>query len=117
MEATIQVEGYQLHCIIGSHAYEREMTQELALDIQMLVNITECTRSDAIVDTVNYAEVVEVCRELAHRRRYHLLETFAFEAAHALMDAFSPIKVKVKVKKPKAIPLARAASVEVELSK
>ncbi|MCH9625055.1 MAG: Dihydroneopterin aldolase [Chlamydiales bacterium] len=117
MEGTIKIEEYKIHCVIGSHAYEREEEQEITMDIEMRLNFLECAQTDSIVDTIDYSAVALTCAELAKKRRYHLLETFAYEAVHALMDAFSPQHVKVRVKKKKAVPLAAAAVVELELSK
>lgn len=117
MEGIIKIEDYKIHCIIGSHAYERNEDQEISLDIEMRVNFLECVQTDSIVDTVDYSEIVKVCSELAKKRRYHLLETLAFETVHALMEAFSPLAVKVRVNKKGAVPLAQGVSVEMELSK
>src|SRR5262249_31095820 len=112
MEALIRIEEYKIHCVIGDHAYEREDEQEISVDIDMRVNIQECAQTDSIVDTINYSEVVKLCKELAKIRRYHLLETFAFEMIHALMTTFSPLGIRVRVRKKKSIPLAKSASVE-----
>ena len=117
MEGIIKIEDYKIHCIIGAHAHERDEDQEVTLDIEMRVNFLECAQTDSIVDTVNYDEVVKVCRALAKQRRYHLLETFAYEMVHAIMDTFAPSWVKVRVKKKKALALAKAVIVELELSK
>lgn len=117
MEGIIRIEDYEIHCIIGSHAYERDEDQAISIDIEMGVNFLECVQTDSIVDTVNYNEIANVCKELAKKRRYHLLETFAYEAVHALMDTFSPLFVRIRVKKKKAIPLAKQAVVAMELKK
>jgi|ERR1700722_6415935 len=117
MEGIIKIEDYKIQCIIGAHAYEREEEQEILLDIEMRINFLECAQTDSIVDTIDYNEVVKVCHALAKKRRYHLLETFAYESVHALMDLFAPLSVKVRLKKKKAIPLAKAAIIELELSK
>ena len=107
MEGIIRIEEYKIHCIMGSHAYEREIEQEISVNIELRVNLQECAQTDAIVDTIDCQKVVDVCRALAETRRYHLLETFAFEAVHALMDAFAPLAVKVRVKKRKLSPLPK----------
>ena len=88
MEGIIRIEDYKVHCIIGAHAYEREEEQEISIDIELRTNFLECAQSDSIVDTIDYKEVAKVCRTLAEIRRYHLLETFAFEAVHALIGGF-----------------------------
>ena len=117
MEGIIKIEGYKIHCIMGSHAYEREEDQEIILDIDMRVDITECVQTDSIVDTVDYGKVAQVCRELAQRRRYHLIETFAYETLHLLNETFGPLWLRVRVKKKHALPLAKAVSFEVEFAK
>ena len=117
MEGIIRIEDYKIHCVIGAHAYEREEEQEVSLDIEMKVNFQECAQTDSIVDTVDYREIAKVCRDLAQGRRYHLLETFSYEAIHTLMATFSPSWVKIRVSKKKALPLAKAAVIEMELSK
>jgi dihydroneopterin aldolase len=117
MEGIIRIEGYKVHSIIGAYAYEREEEQEILLDIEMKIDFSKCTQTDSIIDTVDYSEVVKVCSELAKKRGYHLLETFAYESVHALMDLFSPRSVKIRLRKERALPLARAVSVELELSK
>lgn len=117
MEGTIKIEGYKIHCVIGSNSHEREEEQEVEVDVEIRVNILECVQTDSIADTINYQEVANVCLDLAKHRKYHLLETFAYEAIHAIMNAFSPIWVKIAVKKKYALPLARGAVVELELAK
>lgn len=117
MEGIIKIKDYKIHCIIGSHAYERNEDQEISLDIEMRMNFLECVQTDSIVDTIDYSEVVKVCSELAKKRRYHLLETLTFETVHVLMKTFSPLSVKVRVNKKGAVPLAEVVSIELELSK
>ena len=117
MEGIIRLEEYKIHCILGAHAYEREENQEILLDVEIKTNFLECAQTDSIMDTVDYTRIGQICRDLAQARRYHLLETFAFEAVHALMEEFSPISVKVSLRKKNALPLAKAACVELELKK
>ncbi len=115
MKGIIKIKDYRIHCVIGAHPHERKREQQLSLDIEVELNFQELSQTDSIVDTVNYEQIAGVCRNLAKSRRYHLLETFAYEALHALMDEFPISWAKVCVKKEQAIPLAK--SVEIELEK
>lgn len=117
MEGLIKIEDLRIHCVMGVHAHERMADQELILDIAMKVNLSEPVQTDLLVDTVNYEEVAAVCKELALTRRYHLMETFAYEALHAITDTFPLIWAKICVRKPRALPLARSVSVELEKHK
>ena len=114
MEGMIKIEAFRIHCIIGAHAHERKVDQELLVDLEMKLNLAEPVQTDSIVDTVDYEAVCNVCKELAETRRYHLLETFAYEALHAVLRSF-PLKwVKIRVRKSQALPLVKYAIVEFE---
>lgn len=115
MDGVIKIEDFRIHCIMGAHAHERLQDQEISLDLEMTVNLTEPVQTDSVTDTVDYEAVAKVCKELAQTRRYHLLETFAYEALHAVMDSFSIIKkMRVRARKLRSLPLARYATVEFE---
>lgn len=117
MEGTIKIEGFRIHCTLGAHAHERKVDQEISVDLEMRLNLAEPVRTDSIVDTVDYEAVCAVCKDLAQSRRYHLIETFAFEALHAVLDAFPLTWAKIRVRKPQALPLAQCAVVEFEKEK
>lgn len=114
MEGVIKIEDFRIHCILGAHAHERGVEQEISIDIEMRLNMAEPVQTDSIVDTVDYEAVCNLCKKLAQDRRYHLLETFAYEALHAILDSFPLNWAKVRVKKEHAIPRARFAVVELE---
>lgn len=116
MEAVIRIEDFRVSCIIGNNLEEREAEQEIAIDIEIRIDITECAQTDSIVDTVDYEKLVKVCSELAKSRRYHLLETFAYEAIDAVFDEFSVLWARIRVKK-KAFAEAKWALVELEMKK
>jgi dihydroneopterin aldolase len=116
MEGTIKIEDFRIHCTIGAHAHERKADQEISLDLEMKLNLAEPVQTDSIVDTVDYEAVCAICKELAQSRRYHLIETFAYEALHAVLDAFPLIWARIRVRKRHALPLARCAIVEFEKS-
>lgn len=115
MQGIIKIKGFKIHCIVGAHPHERNSDQELLVDVEMRLNLTEPVQTDSIVDTVDYDAVCQVCKELAQTRRYHLLETFAFEALHAILDTFPISWAKVSVRK--SIPLAKHAAIEFEKEK
>lgn len=114
MEGTVIIQDLKIHCIIGAHSHERTNLQELLLDIEMRSNLAECVQTDSIADTVDYEKVCALCQDLAKERRYHLLETFAYEALHLILDTFPLLWVKVRIKKKNALPLANFAIIEME---
>jgi len=115
MKATVKIEDYKVHCAIGVHAYERAQEQEIALDIDMEVDISACVASDSIHDVLNYEEVGPLCRDLAQEKRFHLIETYAYEAMQMLFNRFPQLLfLRVTVKKRSAVLLARQITIQLE---
>lgn len=113
MKGKIFIEGYKIHCVIGVHAHERKQMQEVIVDLCGEVDFTESVLNDSITDTINYEKFVSICQKLAHERTYNLIETFAYEALHALFEAIPTLlAATIRVKKPSALPLAAFAGVE-----
>ncbi len=117
MDGFIKIEELGISCVVGVHAHERGQEQKLFVDVEMRFNFAEPVQTDSIVDTVDYAAVCKVCQELAETRRYHLIETFAYEALHAVLDTFPVTWAKIRVRKPQALPTAKCAVIEFEKEK
>ena len=80
--------------ILGQKFY---VSAELALDLQ------KAGQADSIDDTINYAEVCDVVRQLMQEGTYNLIETCAEKIAMRLLDAYTSIKeITVKIEKPHA---------------
>ena len=106
MKGIIKIKDYRIHCIVGACTHERDQEQEILVDLELEANFAECVLSDTLVDTIDYEEIVEVCRNLAQTEKFTLIETFAYEALNALFSKFSFSWGKISVKKPDALPLA-----------
>lgn len=113
------IEGLDIEAIIGVHEWERTAAQPLVVDVGMAVDASVPARSDAVDETVDYAAVAEAIGELAESSRYQLIETLAEEAAAMILERFGPkvTAVTVSVRKPRAIPNARNAGVEITRSR
>lgn len=115
MIGIIKIVNLKVHCVLGAYAYERNQEQELGIDVDAYTDFSLPALNDALTDTVNYEKIASLCRDLAIKRKYHLIETFAFELVHALLNEFSSLeKVRVRIKKRKALPLADETVVELE---
>lgn len=83
------------------------------LDIVLKTDMSKCTRTDAISDTVDYERVGNACRLLAEKKEFKLLETFAFEALETIFEQF-PAVLWAKIRVKKRVPFARYSAVELE---
>lgn len=89
--------GY--HGVLDS---EKKTGQPFFVDITMFTDFRKSASSDDIADTVSYAEVAEVIRDVITGDSLDLIETLAEKTASAVLDAFPLEAVELTVHKPKA---------------
>lgn len=90
----------------GYHGVMKEenlLGQRFIVSIELGLNLKKPGMTDAIEDTVSYAEVYEVVKSHAEGRKYRLLEALAESIAAEILLRFLPVQeVLVSVKKPQA---------------
>ena len=114
MNGLIGFDHLRIHCIIGADVHERLKEQVVFLDVRVQTDFTKCVSTDHMGDTVNYVDLASVCKTLAETRQFHLLETFASEAADTILAKFPVSKVRIKIKKPTGLLDADYTVVELE---
>jgi dihydroneopterin aldolase len=114
---TIGFEDHQVRCIIGVNPEEREKEQDLLIDVKVKTSFSSCIRSDKVQETINYEELANICTRLAQDRQYRLLETLAHDVLNQFFEQFDLESAWIRIKKPKAIPSAKYAIVELEKHK
>lgn len=113
MEGVISIEDFKIECTVGIYPFEKKEKQNVFIDLSLVTDFSRCLKTDAIADTINYDEVVNICNDIANIKHTQLLEKLAYDIVKTLFSKFDSLKaIKIKIKKPKAIPLARYAAVE-----
>jgi dihydroneopterin aldolase len=106
MTDTIFVSGLVIHARHGVMEHETEVGQRFVIDLELYTDLSESSRSDRLVDTVSYADVVATTTSAFKNTNYKLLERAAGAVADAILSHFPRIRaVKVTVHKPHA-PIA-----------
>ena len=104
---TIEITGLSLythHCVSES---EREVGQRLVLDLRLDVGETDATATDALEDTIDYAEVCQLVALVAQQRSHKTLERLCSVVADRLLGDYALEGVWVKATKPEPpIPLS-----------
>ena len=119
----IRIRKLQLPVYLGVYAKEQLMPRPVVADIELGLDLSSATESDALPDTVDYDALVEEIRSFCSAdatpigcdpMRFALVERLAGEIADICL-AFDPRieSVRVTVGKPGAI--IGAETVEVEL--
>lgn len=114
MTDIVFIRGLRLITVIGVYDWEREIQQELVLDIDLAWSIREPAATDDVHKALDYAAVTERLERFAQESDYQLVESFAEEAASVLMQDFSVPWLKLRVAKPGAVKQADTVGVEIE---
>jgi dihydroneopterin aldolase len=111
----ITLRGMQFMGRHGVSSEERAEPQPIEVDLVVRLNLSRPAKSDDLADTVNYATLFELARQVAEQRSFHLLEALAGAIADAVLAGHPVDDVEVRVRKPKA-PLSGAfETVEVRI--
>lgn len=81
---------------------ERELGQQFVVDVELQLDLRRAGESDDPGETVSYAEVYEVIRQVVTGSPCKLIETVAEQIAFKLLQQFDVQQVLVRVKKPAA---------------
>jgi 7,8-dihydroneopterin aldolase/epimerase/oxygenase len=112
---TIEITGLSLYTHHGVSEAEREVGQRLVLDLRLDIGETDATVTDAIEDTIDYADVCQLVALVAQQRSHRTLERLCSTIADRLLSDYDLEGVWVKATKPEP-PIALAVdevSVEV----
>jgi 7,8-dihydroneopterin aldolase/epimerase/oxygenase len=103
---TIEITGLSLYTHHGVSDAEREVGQRLVIDVRLDLGESDATATDAIEDTVDYAEVCQLIALVAQQRSHRTLERLCSTIASRLLADYELESVWVKASKPEPpIPL------------
>ena len=99
-EVTVEITGLSLYTHHGVTAAEREVGQRLVIDVRLDLGESDATATDAIEDTVDYAEVCQLIALVAQQRSHRTLERLCSTIADRLLADYDLEGVWVKAAKP-----------------
>ena len=113
----ILIKDLLIQGVIGINDWEREIVQDILINITLDFDMTKSGKSDNIEDTLNYKTLTKMIIKYVEDSSHYLVETLATEIAKICVLNFNPSKVKVRVEKPGALRFAKSVGVEIERSK
>lgn len=97
----IVMKGMQFYGYHGVFAEENKLGQRYVVDAELHMPLDVPGRSDHIDDTVNYAEVQELIRDIAEKQTFRLIEALAEKIASEVLRTYTSINaITVRVLKP-----------------
>ncbi len=111
---TVFLTGLKTTPVIGIYDWEREIRQNILIDLSMATDITKAASGDDINFALNYKSISDRVIEFANNSSFGLIETLAENIARIVRDEFNVPWVRVTVHKPGAIELASDAGVTID---
>lgn len=100
----------------GVFPEEAKLGQLFYVDVELYLDLRAAGASDRLEDTVNYAELYQLSKQLLERERYQLIEAVAEHLAARILKQFNRVQeVLVRITKPTPPIAGHYESVAVEL--
>jgi len=114
MDAII-IEGLKVETVIGCFDWERQIIQPLMLDLVIQTDLEQAANSDALADTLNYAEICEISAQVIQQEQPELIEHAAKLVLNTLFTTFTAIEsIKITIRKPAIIAQANSVGIRLE---
>ena len=109
------IHGFGYH---GLFEQERKDGQDFFVDLTLAVDLNTASQSDAITDTVNYAEITDLVVEEILSNPVNLIEKLATRIAERVLNQHvKVISVTVTVHKPQAPVAAQLKDIAVVVTR
>lgn len=106
----IIIKNLQIPVLIGHYAFEREAKQNLLFNL--IIEFAQDEHDDLLSNTIDYAEICQLIREVADNSDFKLLETLLYNIKNRLFSNFTNINfLKINIAK-KAIIDAEMIEIE-----
>jgi dihydroneopterin aldolase len=89
--------------IIGIFGWEREVRQEVSIDLEMTFDCKRAAKTDAIEDTIDYKKITKGIIKFVEESKFQLQETLAEGIADLVKNEYKIDSLKLRVSKPGAL--------------
>lgn len=110
----VLIEGLVVETVVGVYDWERNVTQALVVDLEMVWDNRIPGVSDDVSDALDYALVSERAGRCLKELKPKLLEHGAEVLAKVLQQEFGVSWLRLTLRKPGAVPAARSVGVCIE---
>ncbi len=90
-------------CFVGVPDEERAFPQQVAVSLELFLDLSPAGRADDFERTADYDAVCSTVVATARARPRKLIEALAEDVAAAVLDGYDVSRVRVRVEKPNAL--------------
>ncbi|MBB5754207.1 dihydroneopterin aldolase [Prosthecomicrobium pneumaticum] len=118
MTDRILISDLRFFAFHGVYPEEETLGQRFRVDLVLEIDLADAAGSDAVDDTVSYAEIIKLAERITTGRRFRLIEALAGAIAQEILDGYERVaRVTVRVTKPEAPVAIAVGSVAVEIER
>ena len=115
--AKIRITNLRLRTIIGTHDWEREVQQDVVVNITLDYDATKAIASDDLRKTVDYKALTKQIIKEVEAAQFFLLEKLSGKILDIVTAHPAAFAAVVRVDKPQALRFADSVSVELNWSR
>jgi len=108
------ITGLRATAVIGIYDWERQIRQNLRLDLEMETDVRRAAASEDISDALDYEKISNRVKDFIENSEFLLIETLAEQLAALLMDEFHIPWLRLTVHKPGAVEFSDDVGVVIE---
>ena len=111
---TVFIKGLKVKAVIGVFDWEKQIRQNLVLDLDLRADVAHTAASDTLEEAVDYKAISKRVAEFVEASRFQLVESLAEAVAGLVREEFSVGWVLVRIAKPFAVRTAQEVGVVIE---
>ena len=108
------VKDLRVEAVIGIFGWERQVRQQISVDLEMGTDIAKAAASDDIADTLDYKTISKRVVSMIEDSEPQLIESLIERIASTLMGEFAIPWLRVTLSKPGAVRGSKAVGVTIE---
>ena len=114
MKDTIYISDLRVETIIGIFGWEREVRQQISMDLDFEFDVSVPGKSDSIDDTLDYKKITKSLIAFIESAEYKLIEALGEGIVDHLKSKFGIKKVKLRLSKPGALRFSKDVGIMIE---
>jgi len=103
MQDIIYIRNLRVQAIIGIFGWEREVRQEVSIDLEIEFDCKRASETDAIESTLDYKKITKDIIKFTKTSSFQLQESLAEGIANLVKKNYGVKALKLRVSKPGAL--------------
>ncbi len=110
---SVFIKDLKVSCIIGILPHERQVEQELVINVRVHLDLSQCAKSGDLSLSVDYAALASKLAAFAKQAKEELLEVLAQRMCAMIFENFAAESVTLSLAKTQAVADCHMAGIEI----